>query len=326
MNRAAYKELLRKMADGGEVTEAPKEPMPMTEDEAKSELRRFMDVMAPKVMENMPVMAMSFVPKVVQQMGEEAVKRYEKVSTTLRELSKREEKARMTVKDFYADKATRDAAKAELAEIQAQQPALRQELVEALGVPPVKRAEGSPPEGEEVDPESVGEARDMPTLPPAVKMFLGDVLLGWGENRGMLEEDISQEQRDWFIQRALEAKAQREAETGEPVTELYLSKWDTPTSPEQVGGFFSKDPEYSGFFSPAYQLRNYLGDTNVSFLPDGSIVTRNETYDFSPEYDKKSLLEWIKDQGLIGAAGKIGAEYGTREDTGKAVKRDIKWR
>ena len=120
----------------------------MPEGQAKAELRRFMDVMAPKVMENMPVMAMSFVPKVVQQMGEEAVKRYEKVSTTLRDLSKREEKARMTVKDFYADKAARDAAKAELAEIQAQQPALRQELAEALGVPPAKRAEGSPEQGE----------------------------------------------------------------------------------------------------------------------------------------------------------------------------------
>jgi len=189
-----------------------------------------------------------------------------------------------------------------------------------------KRAEGSPEQGEEMDPESVGEARDMPTMPPAVKMFLGDVLFGWGENRGVSEEDISQEQRDWFIQRALEAKAQKEAETGEPVTDLYMSKWDTPTSPEQIGGFFSKDPGYSGFFSPAYQLRNYLGDTNVRFLPDGSIVTRNETYDFSPEYDKKSLTEWIKDQGLIGAAGKIGAKYGTREDSGKAVKRDIKWR
>ena len=189
-----------------------------------------------------------------------------------------------------------------------------------------KRAEGSPPEGEEVDPESVGEARDMPTLPPAVKMYLGDILFGWGENRGMLEEDLSQEQRDWFINRALEAKALEEQRTGQPVTELKFSKWDQPESSDQIGGFFSQDPDYQNKFSPAYQLRNYLGDTNVSFLPDGSIVTRNETYDFSPEYDKKSLTEWIKDQGFMGALGKLGAKYGTREDTGKAVKRDIKWR
>ena len=162
--RPAYQRLLaaiqgpRNLAEGGDVVRDPlavseegitaQGPRGMPEGQAKAELRRFMEVMTPKVMENMPVMGMAVAPKMVQRMGEEAVKRYEKVSDALKELSKREEKARMTVKDFYADKATRDAAKAELAEIQAQQPALRQELLEAMGIPPVKRAEGSPEQGE----------------------------------------------------------------------------------------------------------------------------------------------------------------------------------
>jgi hypothetical protein len=166
-------------ADGGEASVqefiAAQEPRGMTEEQAKSELRRFMDVMAPKVMENMPVMGLAVAPKIVQKMGEEAVKRYEKVSDALKELSKREEKARMTVKDFYADKATRDAAKAELAEIQAQQPALRQELLEAMGVPPVKRAEGSSPSGE-LSPEDrqtqLDIMRDM-MLAEKVAAYLG---------------------------------------------------------------------------------------------------------------------------------------------------------
>ena len=307
----------QQFADGGPVTA-------MSEEEAKSKLYQFMDRMAPKVVENIPVMGLTTkIPNVVTQLGEEAVKRYQTAREALKELSARAEKAREIAKDPAAGATARGAAREELEAIKAQQGPLRDQLTESMGIPPVKRAEGSPEEGER-DPETVGEATER-TM-PAAKMYLGDILLGWGENRGMLEEDISPEQREWFINRALEAKAQREAETGEPITDLFISKWDKPTSAEQVGGFFTQDPSYENKLSAAYQLRNYLGDTNVRFLPDGSMVTRNEVYNFSPEYDQKSLVEWIKERGLHGALGKIGSMYGTREDTGKAVKRDIKWR
>jgi len=136
----AYKK--DRFADGGPVTA-------MSEEEAKSKLYQFMDRMVPKVMENIPVMGLTTkIPNVVTQLGEEAVKRYQTAREALKELSARAEKAREIAKDPAAGATARGAAREELEAIKAQQGPLRDQLTESMGIPPVKRAEGSPEQGE----------------------------------------------------------------------------------------------------------------------------------------------------------------------------------
>ena len=163
---------------------------------------------------------------------------------------------------------------------------------------------------------------------PAMRMYRADLFNQAGSTVGIPEEYITPEMREWFINRALEYRnrAQNASEFSGPVNQLNLSKWgQDKTEPGMMAGFYTEDPNYSDRNSPAWQLRHILGNTNVTFLPGGGMMTRNEGYDWSTAYDSLNMANLLLELDATAVAGKLGSMFGTREDSGMTVKKDINW-
>jgi hypothetical protein len=163
---------------------------------------------------------------------------------------------------------------------------------------------------------------------PAMRMYRADLINQAGSNVGIPIEYITPEMRDWFIKRALEyrKRAEEASEFSGPVDEIKLSKWGKDkTEPGMMSGFYTEDPNYTDRMSPAWQLRHILGNTNVTFTPEGGLLTQNEGYDWSSDYDDLSLINLLLQGDWTASAGKLGSMFGTREDSGKTTKKNIKW-
>ena len=147
---------------------------------------------------------------------------------------------------------------------------------------------------------------------PPLKLYAGDLLYGWGKNRGMLTQDVPPDVARWFQERAITS------------SESTYNKDGTITA--EQGPFYRDAPGYVAdgevdWSSPAFIAYNTLGGTK--FDPKTNELV-NEGWDYDPKkYGKKSVSEYwdLFNEGkvsLMGMLGKLAYEYGgTREGEGK---------